>query len=309
MITYVYGDLFQSPAKVLVNAVNTVGVMGKGIALDFKRIYPEMFQQYQQLCEKKQFTTGQLWIYKTPHKWILNFPTKKHWRDKSKLEYIEEGLVKFVATYDERRIDSVSFPRLGCGNGELDWEREVQPLMEKYLSSLPIPVYVHIFDPAEKQLPEHQNFEQIKAWLRSQPRDLPFSEVWVDLCQHIGAGMTLQSDDGHPFLASFCTDDEEYSLSIVDPRCDTPTLIDYDSLVDLWQQLRAAGYLMEQTFPSGLDKYAKYLIPILSSLDYVQSIRLYRTLPKVRVPKPQTALQFIPPVSDPSHLKIPVKIG
>jgi len=80
MITFVKGNLFESPAKVLVNTVNTVGVMGKGIAKTFKEIYPDMFKEYQGFCEKGQFKIGQLWLYTTKHKWILNFPTKKQWR-------------------------------------------------------------------------------------------------------------------------------------------------------------------------------------------------------------------------------------
>ncbi|GAA0615572.1 hypothetical protein GCM10009001_36010 [Virgibacillus siamensis] len=96
MITYVRKDIFESPAQVLVNTVNTVGVMGKGIAKTFKIMYPDMFKQYQILCEDNQLTVGKLWIFKTEHKWILNFPTKTHWRSPSKLAYIEEGLKKFV---------------------------------------------------------------------------------------------------------------------------------------------------------------------------------------------------------------------
>ncbi|MCC7430560.1 macro domain-containing protein, partial [bacterium] len=80
MINYIKGSLFESPAKVLVNTVNTVGAMGKGIAKTFKLLYPEMFEAYQKLCENKQFKVGELWLYKTPNKWILNFPTKKHWK-------------------------------------------------------------------------------------------------------------------------------------------------------------------------------------------------------------------------------------
>ena len=78
MITYIACDLFKSPARVLVNTVNTVGVMGKGIAKDFKQVYPEMFSQYQRICEKGSFDIGTLWLYKTPNKWVLNFPTKRH---------------------------------------------------------------------------------------------------------------------------------------------------------------------------------------------------------------------------------------
>lgn len=144
MIKYVACDLFLSPARVLVNTVNTVSVMGKGIAKDFKTIYPEMLRQYQDLCEKKQFDGGQLWIYKTEQKWVLNFPTTKHWCRPSKPEYIEAGLKKFAETYHVYGITSISFPLLGCGNGELDWETQVRPLMEAYLGKLPVTAYIHL---------------------------------------------------------------------------------------------------------------------------------------------------------------------
>ena len=138
MITYVDFSIFESPAKVLANTVNTVGVMGKGIALEFKRVYPEMFKEYQRLCEGGQFHTGDLWLFKTSHKWILNFPTKRHWRNRSKPEYIEAGLRKFTHMYSDAGITFVSFPMLGCGNGELDWKSQVKPMMEQYLRGLPI---------------------------------------------------------------------------------------------------------------------------------------------------------------------------
>src|SRR3954447_26761808 len=104
MITYLASDLFQSPAQVLVNAVNTVGVMGKGIALEFKRQYPEMFTEYQTRCRTGTFDIGQLWLYKSSQKWILNFPTKRDWRDKSRIEYVETGLKRFVEIYEPEGI-------------------------------------------------------------------------------------------------------------------------------------------------------------------------------------------------------------
>lgn len=143
MISYVSGNLFQSPAQVLVNTVNTVGVMGKGIAFDFKRLFPEMYQQYRELCEQNQFKIGMLWLYKSPNKWVLNFPTKKHWRHPSHVEYIEAGLQKFVNSYTNLGIHSIAFPSLGCGNGQLDFETQVKPLMEKYLRNLPIEVFIY----------------------------------------------------------------------------------------------------------------------------------------------------------------------
>src|SRR5882672_1596604 len=132
MITYVRGNIFESPAQTLVNTVNTVGVMGRGVAVEFKRLYPEMFKAYREHCERGDLAIGRLFFYRTEHKSVLNFPTKKHWRQPSRPEYIEEGLKTFAQTYERVGIHSVAFPALGCGNGGLDFEKQVQPLMEKY---------------------------------------------------------------------------------------------------------------------------------------------------------------------------------
>lgn len=157
MIIYTDENLFLSPAQTLVNTVNTVGIMGKGIAKDFKHYYPEMFEHYKKLCQNQEFDVGQLLLRKEERvicrgkptdqfrkRWVLNFPTKRHWRAKSKLEYIDAGLNKFVHEYARRGIKSVSFPQLGVGNGGLDWQ-DVQKLMKEYLGKLDIPVYIHIY--------------------------------------------------------------------------------------------------------------------------------------------------------------------
>lgn len=143
MIKYLEGDIFTSPAQVIVNTVNTVGVMGKGIALSFKKAYPEMYKAYREACEDNTFHMGKLMLWREVDHWILLFPTKENWRNPSKLEYIEQGLKKFVETYFEMGITSIAFPRLGCGNGGLDWN-DVKALMEKYLKPLPIDVYIYI---------------------------------------------------------------------------------------------------------------------------------------------------------------------
>lgn len=153
MITYLKGDIFSSPAQVLVNTVNTVGVMGKGVALEFKKRYPEMFDVYERVCGAKKLDVGKLLLWRGAEKWVLMFPTKKHWRNPSKPEYVEAGLQKFVDTYAEKGITSIAFPRLGCGNGGLDWTL-VQPLMERYLKRLPIPVYIYV-GTYQDQVPEH----------------------------------------------------------------------------------------------------------------------------------------------------------
>lgn len=143
MIKYVEGDIFSSPAQVIVNTVNTVGVMGKGIAKEFKIRYPQMFQIYKQACDSKKLTIGKLMLWYGEDRWILNFPTKENWRGKSKIEYIEKGLQEFCKCYADYNIVSIAFPKLGCGNGGLEWE-EVKQVMETYLSPLPLDIYIYL---------------------------------------------------------------------------------------------------------------------------------------------------------------------
>lgn len=132
-VKVVQGDMFKSSAQTLVNTINCVGAMGKGIALEFKKRYPAMYDRYRQLCKDGLIQTGKLWLYKADDgKWVLNFPTKQHWRNPSKVEYIEQGLDKFVKTYKEKGIISIAFPMLGCSNGGLD-KNEILPIMQKYL--------------------------------------------------------------------------------------------------------------------------------------------------------------------------------
>jgi len=196
MLVYVKDSLLTSPAKVLVNPVNTVGIMGKGLAKEFKHLYPDMFKRYRELCEAKKFSTGQLWLYKTSEKWILNFPTKQNWRQRSRLEYIESGLQKFVATYKHKNIRSIAFPQLGCGNGELSWENGVQSLMEHYLRPLQIEIYIHLFD-ATDAVPEHQMTELIRQILQTEPRSIPFMEFWGDLNTQIARQSHYRTLDTH----------------------------------------------------------------------------------------------------------------
>jgi O-acetyl-ADP-ribose deacetylase (regulator of RNase III) len=153
MLTYIHTSILDSKAQTVTNTVNTVGVMGKGLASAMKRRYPDMYREYAKLCASHRFDVGQLWLWKTSNQWILNFPTKRHWRNPSKLSYIEAGLQKFVQEYERRGIWEISFPRLGCGNGNLDWA-DVRPLMERYLANLPVQVYIHDYE-ADIGLPEH----------------------------------------------------------------------------------------------------------------------------------------------------------
>ena len=141
MITEVkVGDLFESQAQTLVNTVNCVGVMGKGIALEFKKRFPNMYEDYVHRCAIGQVKLGQPYLYRRllpPH--ILNFPTKQHWRSVSRLGDIVRGLEYLEKHYQEWGITSLAVPSLGCGSGGLDW-RDVGPILYRHLSRLDIPV-------------------------------------------------------------------------------------------------------------------------------------------------------------------------
>lgn len=156
-ITLIRGNIFNTKAQTIVNTVNCVGVMGKGIALVFKLRYPQMFNIYKSHCRSKLIGIGKLWLYKGEENdpWVLNFPTKFHWKYPSKIEYIKHGLEKFVATYEEKGITSIAFPMLGTNNGGLDKE-EVLTIMQRYLSQCDIPVEIYDYDPnAADDLFEH----------------------------------------------------------------------------------------------------------------------------------------------------------
>lgn len=137
------GSLFESECQTLVNTVNCIGVMGKGIALEFKNRYPSMFKEYRILCNQKKLDIGKLWIYKAQDKWILNFPTKYDWRMPSRNEYLERGLQKFLDTYKSKGIASIAFPLLGASNGGIDPEVSLG-IMKSYLDKCDIPVEIYL---------------------------------------------------------------------------------------------------------------------------------------------------------------------
>lgn len=140
MIKVLIGDMFQSEAQTLVNTVNCVGVMGKGVALEFKKRWPGLMLDYEKRCAQKLVEPGVPYIYTDIlGASIVNFPTKGHWRSASRLSDIEKGLDIFLEHYKAWNITSVAFPPLGCGNGGLEWEL-VGPIMYKALSKIDIPV-------------------------------------------------------------------------------------------------------------------------------------------------------------------------
>lgn len=148
---YVKGNLLEAHTQALVNTVNTVGVMGKGIALQFKEAFPMNFRIYALECKNKKLHTGKLLVVKEQtlegEKIIINFPTKTEWFMKSKYEYVEEGLKELAKVIEEYKIESIAIPPLGCGNGGLKWDK-VKAMIEKYLGHL-YQVNIQVFEPNE----------------------------------------------------------------------------------------------------------------------------------------------------------------
>lgn len=143
-INVLIGNLFESKAQALVNTVNCVGIMGKGIAQEFKKRYPEMFKDYNDRCTKGEVQLGKPYIFKSLYedKAIINFPTKKHWRSVSRIEDIYNGLEYLTMKYKDWGVTSIALPPLGCGNGGLEWDI-VGPLIYRELSKLDIPIEMY----------------------------------------------------------------------------------------------------------------------------------------------------------------------
>lgn len=274
MIIYVQGDLFTSPAEVLVNTVNTVGVMGKGIAKEFKHIYPEMFDAYQHACESGDLRIGTLMLHRHIRKSVLNFPTKRHWRSPSRVEDIEAGLKKFTASYEEYGISSIAFPQLGCGNGELDWESQVRPLMERHLGNLPIRIYVHLYD-AGGLLPEHHDRKSMKSWLRSEPENLPSNEAWEDLVdaakQHDRLGDWTISLVNETILDESDPDGGEsvQVLAIRFVRDEIAYSLTENDFASLWRRTRTGGLFSSGSLPAAAKAISAPVLDLLAKLDYL----------------------------------------
>lgn len=261
MLTYHRTSLLTSKAQTLVNTVNTYGVMGKGIAQEFKFRYPTMFEQYKRICNEGLLDIGKLWLWKGSSQWVLNFPTKRHWRYPSKLEFIERGLEKFCAEYENRGIREIAFPRLGCGNGGLDWG-EVRPIMESYLGRLPITVYIHDHS-VDAPLPEHLSPS-------SEAGGASFHSFICDLRDVIqqanGAFETLHNSKG--YKVEFVS---ENSLSISTEKA-KHTINELD-LFELWVLLQK-GPVGVQRMVGSAKNSGYYLLPILARLPYIRVVNV-----------------------------------
>ena len=145
MITVHEGDLFASGAEALVNPVNCVGTMGKGLALAFKKRFPELVPLYEQACRDKRLALGKVWIAERPQgspRYVVHFPTKHHWRDDSYSWAIAKGLMVLRGEIEARSIQSIAIPALGCGLGGLSWSN-VEPMMREELADLNAKVFLY----------------------------------------------------------------------------------------------------------------------------------------------------------------------
>ena len=151
MIEIATGDLLDASVEALVNTVNTVGVMGKGLALQFKRRFPRSFAIYEAACKRSEVEVGRMLVVPTERpgnpRFIVNFPTKKHWRNPSELDYVRAGLRALMREIRERQIRSIAVPPLGCGNGGLRWS-DVEPLIHEAFATVP-EVTALVFPPGD----------------------------------------------------------------------------------------------------------------------------------------------------------------
>jgi O-acetyl-ADP-ribose deacetylase (regulator of RNase III) len=259
MLTYIASSIWQSPAQTLVNTVNTVGAMGKGIALQFKKQYPEMYEQYRELCKQKKLTVGKLWLYRGEDRWVINFPTKKHWRHPSKREYVEDGLKKFVSVYETFGITSISFPQLGTGHGGLDWDLVVKPLMEHYLKPLPIPVYIHLRGNQKQFVPEH---------LRSVNEAIPFSVLLDDVRS---LSDTWLETLVHQSRFYFVGVEGEYLVFRVG-RAQREKKVPLEHLRMLWSDLNFNKVLRSSKAPGEIAQQYGYVFALLNRIPYIATV-------------------------------------
>src|ERR1700730_7757299 len=186
MIDFKTGDLFSEPAEALVNTVNCVGIMGRGVALQFKRAFPENFAAYRTACRRGEVQPGKMFVFETGHltppRYIINYPTKRHWRGKSRLEDIESGLQALVRVVEQRSIVSIALPPLASGLGSRDWKKEIRPLIETYLGSLP-QTRVIVYEPGPG--PESANDRQP----RKVPQMTPGRAALIGLIDRYLAGL------------------------------------------------------------------------------------------------------------------------
>lgn len=248
------GNIFESEAQSLINTVNCVGVMGKGIAAEFKKRFPEMFKDYITRCEKKEIRPGEPYLFKEgmfgPQ--IINFPTKSHWRAASNIKDIERGLKILSDNYKKWDVKSIAIPPLGCGNGQLLWE-SVGPLIYKYVSKWDIPV--EIYAPYGTPMPQLKiEFLSNSSQLRQTGSGMnilqKLNPIWIILTEivyriekqkyHMPVGRTIFQKIAYVATALGLPTEFKYLRGSYGPYC--------GELDDVKKRLANAGLIQEHKF-------------------------------------------------------------
>lgn len=284
MLITVETEIFQSPARVLMNPVNTAGVMSSGVSAEFKRFFPDAFSRYRSLCEAGQIEPGRLFLYPADFRTVLHLPIKRHWRTASTAEIIESGLQKLAAVWADQNIHTMAIPRFA--EGELDWDSVIRPMLEIYLGPLPIPVYLH-----HQSMPDiRRSIKQLDQSLNQPPQHVAFDRVWKDMGRIIRRTYgQFTAEDNRAYTVAF-QDGTRYSRLVVTPDGETSTGIGTPSLAELWDMLQSARILLPSQFPSGLEAVASYLMPLFAKVDYVRIVRA-----AMGDAAPSAALQLMPP--------------
>lgn len=256
--------------------------MGKGIAKAFKQREPKMFTAYKSICDQKLLEPGKLWLWRGSEQWILNFPTKKHWRSPSRMEWVEAGLEKLANTYEAQGVTDVAFPKLGCGNGGLEWE-EVKPLMERYLSGLSIPVFIHDYT-KDIGLPEH--LELLAVEVRKSVNDLSFHSFVSALKSITRLAPKLRLDDEHEFEIRFSND----VLGIQTREHDWS--FEEDDLRGVWLSLQN-GLVTKEKAGWTAKGAAVPLLTLMQLLPDIRAVQIHRH----GRPEPEIAIELRPEVA------------
>lgn len=237
MIEEVQGNLLEAEVDALVNTVNTVGVMGKGIALQFRRAYPDNFRAYAAACKSDSVRLGEVFVHPTGAytgpRYIINFPTKRHWKSKARLKDIEVGLASLRQTLLDLNVSSVAVPPLGCGNGGLEWSR-VYPLIRQYLGDLE-DMHVLVYAPAGAPSPDSMPV-RTKRPTMTRPRAALLLAFERYIKRSVGSGQS-----------------EDYKLSIVEAQ-------------------KVAYFLQVAGWPGGWDFAPSYFGPYSQVIDQFISL-------------------------------------
>jgi O-acetyl-ADP-ribose deacetylase (regulator of RNase III) len=283
MLIYRRTSLLESSAQTLVNTVNCVGVMGKGLAHAFKEREPQMYAAYKRICDQHLLVPGKLWLWRGSPSWVLNFPTKQHWRQPSKLEWVEAGLDKFVSAYESQGITEISFPKLGCGNGNLEWE-EVRPVMERYLGKLPIKVYIHDYT-RDVGLPEH--LESIADAVRRTGTAEPSFEGFLNSLHKVvdlGGDQLVELGSHAPFRAEMTAPD---ALAI--NSGDAHWQFEEEALRGVWLELQSGVVTKDAAAWTARDAGSQ-IVSLLSLLPGIRPIEIQRK----GAADPELAIERVP---------------